>query len=335
MTFRSSWDTSNNIFAGLHGGDNSAGHGDLDIGNFVINVNGVFMIDELGNDAYNVAGYFENTYRWSYYRKRTEGQNCLVMIGHGDSWNDKTGRPEYYIDANNNVVKEPEKAKYVVSKGKKYNLTASNGIGTVVDENYGNTHINLPDPNYYGQKLTAVSRATAFESGVSSAYGVVDMKPAYAAAKGDMIRGLYMTNNRSTVVIQDEGTFNAYQDIWWFAHTRGEITVSADGSSAIIFRDGIYLYAEIVVDPNNPIDAKFSTMDWESLDENYVGDTVKSGLYVTETEVVRDGKKLVVTAENTKVFNCAVAFKQIQSLQDVPEKGTIYTWTAIKDWKAE
>jgi len=339
MTFRSSWDSSNSIFAGLHGGSNMAGHGDLDIGNFVINVNGVFMIDELGSDGYEMAGYF-NEYRWSYYRKRTEGQNCLVMSGHDDkrddpkdAWNGKTGRPEYYVDANGNVVDDVAKAKYIVSMGVKYNLSATNGIGSAVE----NVSKDLPDPGYYGQKYEAVSELKAFESGINSAYGVVNMKSAYAAAKGDMLRGLYMTNNRSTVVIQDEGVFNSYQDIWWFAHTAGSITVSEDGRSAIIYRDGIYLYAEIVVDPNNPIDAKFSIMDAVSLDENYVGDKVFSGLFSVSKEVEKasPGKKLAITVENTKAFNCAVAFKQIGSPEEAPAIGSIYTWTPIKDWKAE
>jgi hypothetical protein len=93
MTFRSSWDTTNNIFAGLHGGDNSASHGDLDIGNFVINVNGTYIIGEMGSENYNVNGYF-GSYRWSYYRKRAEGQNTLVMLPSGQKWNGKTGAPQ-------------------------------------------------------------------------------------------------------------------------------------------------------------------------------------------------------------------------------------------------
>ena len=343
MTFRSSWDTSNNIFAGLHGGDNAAGHGDLDIGNFVINVNGVFLINDLGADAYNMQGYFGG-YRWSYYRKRTEGQNCLVMLGHGESWDDKTGRPEYYIDSYGQVVEDPAKAEYAVSAGVKYYINddytfkmEKDSKGNVITAGKVSEGTpNVPNPNYYGQKASAISRAVAFESGVNSAYGVVDMAPAYVASKGQMLRGLYMMNNRSIVVIQDEGNFSSYQDIWWFAHSQGEITVSEDKKSAIIYRSGIYLYAEIVTDPNKPVDAEFSVMDWESLDSNYVGDTVKSGIYTDEIEYGRTGQKLVLTAENTKDFNCAVAFKVISSPAAAPtELGTIYTWTPIKDWKAE
>jgi hypothetical protein len=150
-----------------------------------------------------------------------------------------------------------------------------------------------------------------------------------------MLRGLYMKDNRSTVVLQDEGTFNAYQDIWWFAHTQGEVTVSEDGKTAFIYRNGIYLYCELVIDPTKPCDAKFSVMEWESLDPEYVGDTVESKIYTGEVEYARGGQKLTVTATNTKNFNVAVVFKVVSSPAAAPTVGTTYAWTPISQWKAE
>ncbi len=297
MTFRSSWNSDNSIFAGLHGGDNQASHGDLDIGNFVICVNGVYMICDLGSDAYNMVGYF-GSYRWSYYRKRTEGQNSLVMIYEGESWNGKTGVPQ-----------------------------AIRGNGEI----YSGA---VPDPDYYGQDANAVSEAIAFESGTNSAYGIIDMAPAYKSVKDGMKRGLYMTNNRSTVVIQDEGNFSASMDIWWFAHTQGQITILPGGKSAVIYRNGVYLYAEIVTDPNSPMSASFKVMEAESLDENYVGDTVESGIYTGETESDRSSfKKLAIAVEARRQFNIAVAFTVIDSYEDVPEFGTIYNYTPMSEWK--
>lgn len=331
MTFRSSWDTSNNIFAGLHGGDNQASHGDLDIGNFVINVNGVYMLEDLGADSYNMVGYF-GAYRWSYYRKRTEGQNTLVMITHGESWKGKTGKPEYYIDLAGNVVTDKADAAYMVSGGVKYTIDADgkrlNKVGNVANT--------IPNPVYYGQDSKAISKMIAFKSGVNSAYGIVDMTPAYRSAKGTMQRGLYMTNNRSTVVIQDEGDYSISNDVWWFAHTRGDITVSDDGKSAFITRNGICLYAELVSDPSKPNNAKFSVMNAVSLDSEYVGDNVDSGVYTGETENSNSAfKKLVVTATNTKSFNVAVAFTVISSPAAAPEFGTLYKWTPMSEWKAD
>ncbi|MBQ9115508.1 MAG: hypothetical protein IJY04_00640, partial [Clostridia bacterium] len=154
MTFRSSWDADTCTFAGLHGGDNRASHGDLDIGNFIINVNGTFMICDLGADAYNTDGYFGDC-RWCYYRKRAEGQNTLVMRPHGDSWTNTTGNPHKGIAAESDQIKG------------------------------------------------AVSEMIAFESGSKAAYGVVDMSVAYEYMTEGK-RGLWMTDGKETVVIQDE-----------------------------------------------------------------------------------------------------------------------------------
>lgn len=295
MTFRSSWDTSGNIFAGLHGGDNAASHGDLDIGNFVVNVNGTFMIGEMGSENYNVHAYF-GANRWSYYRKRAEGQNTLVMLPSGQSWNGKTGAPQIL------------QGTQVISGSK------------------------TPTPD---QVAGAVSKMLRYESGTNSALGVVDTKPAHNASGlvNEMQRGLWMKDNRSVVVIQDEGSFKSEMDIWWFAHTQGTITVSEDGKSAYIYRNGIYLYAEIVTDISN---AKFTVMKAESLDPEYVGDMVDSGMYGSETESSRAGfTKLCITAKKVTDYNLAVVFKVISDPADVPELGTTYSWTDIKDWKVD
>ena len=191
---------------------------------------------------------------------------------------------------------------------------------------------------YYGQTAGAVSKAVDFKSGVNSAYGIVDMKPAYAnvAENGTMHRGLYMTNNRTTVVIQDEGVFANAQDIWWFAHTQGEITVLDGGKSAVIQRNGIYLYAEIVEDPSAPLDAKFIEMEAVSLDNEYVGDQCQSGVYTGETEGGRSGyRKLCVEVENKSTYNIAIAFTVITSPSDVPALGTLYAWTPMSTWTVD
>ena len=338
MTFRSSWDTNSNIFAGLHGGDNQASHGDLDIGNFVIDVNGTYMICDLGSENYNTLGYFGG-YRWSYYNKRTEGQNTLVMLNSGESWVGKTGKPEYYLDANGNYTNNIALAEYLVSGGNKYKFVTNEATNKKnKGEFVGKVMNTTPDSMYYGQKANAVSKAVDFKSGENSAYGIVDMKPAYTnvASNATMYRGLYMTNNRSTVVIQDEGVFGTNQDIWWFAHTQGNITILEGGKSAYIYRSGIYLYAEIVEDPNAPLNATFTQMAAESLDSEYVGDKAESGVYTGEVEKSRDNyKKLCIAVENTGTYNIAVAFTVINSPSELPALGTIYAWTPMENWTVD
>ncbi|MFC7623188.1 discoidin domain-containing protein [Microlunatus sp. GCM10028923] len=80
-TMRSGWDPSA-TYVGFRPGDNAANHGDLDMGTFVLDALGVRWAMELGTDSYSLPGYFDTKpdgQRWTYYRKRAEGQNTLVL----------------------------------------------------------------------------------------------------------------------------------------------------------------------------------------------------------------------------------------------------------------
>ena len=81
--FRNSF-TSDIAFAGIHGGYNNVTHGQLDAGSFVYDAHGVRFASDLGQDNYNLYGYFTTSAnggknRWAYYRNRAEGHNTLVI----------------------------------------------------------------------------------------------------------------------------------------------------------------------------------------------------------------------------------------------------------------
>ncbi|ACQ81632.1 coagulation factor 5/8 type domain protein [Beutenbergia cavernae DSM 12333] len=75
---RSAWATPTALFTGFRPGNNGGSHGDLDMGTFVLDAWGMRWADELGSDSYSLPGYFGSE-RWTYYRKRAEGQNTLVV----------------------------------------------------------------------------------------------------------------------------------------------------------------------------------------------------------------------------------------------------------------
>jgi hypothetical protein len=75
---RSGWERSDALFVAGKAGDNTTSHSDLDIGTFVLEALGQRWFTELGSDDYNLPGYFHAP-RWTYYRKRAEGQNTLVV----------------------------------------------------------------------------------------------------------------------------------------------------------------------------------------------------------------------------------------------------------------
>ncbi len=71
------------IYAAIKSGSNQTGHTDMDIGTFVMEALGEYWFVEMGKDDYNLPGYMSKTnassQRWTYYRKRAEGQNTIVI----------------------------------------------------------------------------------------------------------------------------------------------------------------------------------------------------------------------------------------------------------------
>jgi hypothetical protein len=81
VSLRSRWGDPNALFVGFKGGDNTAQHGDLDLGTFVLDALGQRWAVELGADNYDLPGYWGKEQRWRWYRTKTAGQNTLVLNG--------------------------------------------------------------------------------------------------------------------------------------------------------------------------------------------------------------------------------------------------------------
>lgn len=82
---RSSWTDADAAYIGIKAGKLTGHqtHNDLDCGDFVIDALGTRWAGELGSGDYLSTGYFssdaQDSVRWLYYRKRTEGQNTLLV----------------------------------------------------------------------------------------------------------------------------------------------------------------------------------------------------------------------------------------------------------------
>ncbi|CAD6911655.1 unnamed protein product [Tilletia controversa] len=84
-SMRSSWTDFEGTYVAIKS-SNATGHqshGDLDAGNFVIDAMGTRWAGEYGNADYLSEGYFssekQDSARWQYFRKGTQGQNTLVI----------------------------------------------------------------------------------------------------------------------------------------------------------------------------------------------------------------------------------------------------------------
>jgi hypothetical protein len=84
-SMRSSWTDNNALYIAMKAGTlvGHQTHNDLDNGDFVLDALDTRWAGELGSGDYNSYEYFtsdaQNAVRWLYYRKRTEGQNTIVV----------------------------------------------------------------------------------------------------------------------------------------------------------------------------------------------------------------------------------------------------------------
>ena len=77
-SFRTSWVDPNALFFAIKGGYPAASHGQMDVGSFVIDSDGIRWALDLGKDNYNLPGYFGKQ-RWSYFRLTNHSHNTLVI----------------------------------------------------------------------------------------------------------------------------------------------------------------------------------------------------------------------------------------------------------------
>ena len=84
-SMRSSWKDENALYVAMKAGTLTGHqtHNDLDAGDFVLDALGTRWAGELGSGDYLSTGYFssdaQDSQRWLYYRKRTEGQNTILV----------------------------------------------------------------------------------------------------------------------------------------------------------------------------------------------------------------------------------------------------------------
>ena len=84
-SMRSSWTDEDALFVAMKAGtlQGHQTHNDLDLGDFVLDAMGTRWAGELGSGDYLSPAYFnsdaQDATRWLYYRKRTEGQNTILV----------------------------------------------------------------------------------------------------------------------------------------------------------------------------------------------------------------------------------------------------------------
>jgi hypothetical protein len=81
-SMRGDWKNPNTTCIGFKGGHNQADHSHLDMGSFVLDMNGERWASDLGRDNYDLPGYWdpsEGGTRWQYFRLNTKSHNTLIL----------------------------------------------------------------------------------------------------------------------------------------------------------------------------------------------------------------------------------------------------------------
>lgn len=168
----------------------------------------------------------------------------------------------------------------------------------------------------FDQQEGAECLITQFSSG-NEAFAVTDLTAAYepSGAKS-VIRGLKMIRDKECVVIQDEISLSAPGEIYWFAHTKGQIAVADDGRSAVVTVGSEKMWVGILSDVG-----KFTIMNAELL---------PTSLAVPNQTDNSSYRKLAVHLTNIKDTTISIACIPLKQGETQP------SWTpslkAISEW---
>ncbi len=185
-----------------------------------------------------------------------------------------------------------------------------------------NTIIANPQQAKPDMKLDYYAPVVKYESGANTAFGIIDMTDTnadYVSAK----RGFMLTDMRETLVIQDEIEANKPSEFYWFTNTLANITLSADGKSALLEMGENQMLVRIT---QGPAEARLDVMSTKPLP------TSPNPSVQAETLNKLDELKLFIHLENVQKLNLTVEFVPLHEGEGVPAPQPILPLDA---WSAE
>ncbi|MBE6634952.1 MAG: hypothetical protein E7617_01955 [Ruminococcaceae bacterium] len=213
-----------------------------------------------------------------------------------------------------------------------YRVTAEGSNVVIVTSN------TLAMPN--GQSITGSGTITDYYTSEYGMYTIVDNTNAYSGNIIRALRGVLFTNDRNTVVLQDEISYLRPQSYVWVANTplsSAFINVSDEdgGKTATLTQeiDGVYykLRLSIVSSSGN---LSFEVVDAYKF---LMNSTHGSGYATTQgmnPELDRSGyQRLIIRCNDSTQFNCAVVMELLTS--ETLDAEVQYEYTEIVDWNED
>ncbi len=215
----------------------------------------------------------------------------------------------------------------------KYYRAAPQGQNTIIiTETKGNAGIPT-----YGQYDTGAGVITKTFENEHGSYAILDNTSAFGSQAVSARRGMLVTNDRNTVVIQDEITFTRISDFYWIAHTARSIELSEDGKTAYLYGvagddESYTLRATLISD----FDLSFQVKDANVTLPNESGLALNDSNYSLSNggtgEFSRNGiKRLVVFGDDMIIATMAVVFEIVENSESTAPVG--YKWAKLNNWE--
>ena len=162
----------------------------------------------------------------------------------------------------------------------------------------------------YGQRSDGRAKMVAYGENDYGAFQILDMASCYWTGVNYGYRGILVTNDFKTTVIQDDISFKKFNNLYWFAHTEQNIEIDESGRVAYLTnKKGHVLRVTLI---SNVSSYKFVQM---TAYETVLDLTVRKG--ENPKEHSRDSyRKLAIQAENAITFNVAVVIERVESRED-------------------
>ncbi|MBQ9085289.1 MAG: hypothetical protein IJY24_06505, partial [Clostridia bacterium] len=304
---RDSWNAGEgSLYAAFMGESNNITHGQVDSGSFVYYNKGTRWFCDLGTENYNAYEFWHTPYRYQYYSMGAEGNNDLILRSLNVP-SDVTGLDNYKLTSEF----------YGQSKD-------GGGVITKNGSNQYGAYAVLDNTSAYSYTYSYTEKVLLWDRDKTGSGNVAT----------SALRGIFLTNDRKTFVVQDQTTFSTAQDVAWVGHTlpNVEVILSVDGTVAYM-SDGNSVIRVTLLDPNNA-GLKFRV---SSPLEHLLNDTLDENFSITNGGVAQNDsslyKKLVVEAKGVTSFNMAVVIEEVNigvMTNDTEDIG--YTWTDMNSW---
>lgn len=160
-------------------------------------------------------------------------------------------------------------------------------------------------------------------------YALLDNSSVYLSTVSYARRGVLVTNDRKTVVLQDEISFVEVQSLAWVIHTAANVTILDGGRIAYLEQKdatGKTRMIRATIVSQRP-DFVFTQ---KSVNTPILTGTLTSGKITGEPEYSRNGITRLAIESTTISFDVAVVFEYIEDVTSMPT--VAYKWTPMNTW---